>query len=288
MARARPAAPKWKSTRLGTVEEVLTVLTELRGRRWLCRGQSMQYRELTASIDRAPRDSLARPAKLALERKSIDVFRATARSFAGPGEQAGLADDIVALMVLRHYSVPCRLLDWTLSPWIAAYFAFEDNDSHDGGIWAFDEPRYEVVGREQWRRWPQTTTDGSGDPTKWRADQTAFLVDDPPDWFVCQFYGAGFPRQQAQQSAYSMTARFGRDHAAKILELLDNPQECHLYIIERRLKRELVEVLRTDHGVWRGALFPDSAGAAETVKRAAFPEASNRWLQQTGRYASRR
>jgi FRG domain len=235
----------------------------------------MKYRDLTPSIDRAPRSSLARAAKLALERKSIDVFRATARSFADPGEQVALVDDIVALMVLRHYSVPCRLLDWTWSPWIASYFAFDDNDSHDGGIWAFDEPRYEVVGREQWKRWPETTTDGSGDPTKWRADQTAFRLEDPPDWFICGFYEPGFPRQKAQQSVYTMTARFGRDHALKISELLGDPRRCHLYVIDKRLKPELVETLRLNHGIWTGALFPDSAGAAETAKSTAFRKASN-------------
>ncbi len=85
---------------------------------------------------------LARIKKLALERRSINIFKSTARYFADPGEQGALVDDIVALMVLRHYHVPSRLLDWSLSPWVAAYFAVSNHDDKDGEIWAFDHDLY--------------------------------------------------------------------------------------------------------------------------------------------------
>ena len=255
----------WSTTKLTSATKALDVLTELRGRRWLCRGQSRSYGSLVPSIDRKPREALARREKLRLERRSIDLFRSTARFFADPGEQRALIDDIVALMVLRHYGVPSRILDWSWSPWVAAYFAIQEHDSEDGEIWAFDEPLYEQKGAEQWKRWPQTTTDGSGDPSKWGANQTAFTLEEPPDWFICGFYASGFHRQNAQQSVYSMTARFGRDHAAKIAELLQDPLRHHVYVIAAALKPRLRNILRENHGVWRGSLFPDSAGAAATA-----------------------
>ncbi len=262
----------WKSTPLSATEDVIQALTELKGKRWLCRGQSKRYRALVPSIDRPPRERLSRAEKLTLERRSIDLFRSTARFFADPGERGALADDIIALMVLRHYGVPSRILDWSWSPWVAAYFAVEKHDSEEGEIWTFDEPLYEQQGKEQWKRWPETTTDGSGDPSKWGgASQTAFTLEEPPDWFICGFYTPGFHRQNAQQSVYSMTARFGRDHAAKIAELLQEPLRCHLYVITAAIKPTLREILRENHGVWRGSLFPDSAGAADTA-RTAFPD----------------
>lgn len=166
-------------------------LLELRGKRWLCRGQSKKYGALVPSIDRAPRESLSRVQKLILERRAITLFRSTARFFADPGEQGALHDDVVALMVLRHYGVPSRILDWSWSPWVAAYFAVEHDDLEDGEIWAFDEPLYERKGIEQWKKWPETTTDGSGDAIKFGAGVTAFRIEEPPDWFICGFYHPG-------------------------------------------------------------------------------------------------
>ncbi len=68
-----------------------------------------------------------------------------------------------------------------------------------------------------------------------------------------------------------MTARFGRDHAEAIATLFDGEKShYHLYLIQGKLKRSLRKMLREKHGIWRGSLFPDSAGAAETASRV-FP-----------------
>ncbi len=168
-------------------------------------------------------------------------------------------------MVSRHYGVPTRLLDWSWSPWVAAYFAVNGHDEENGEIWAFDEPLYELEGTKQWRKWPETTSDRTGDPSKFAEGLTAFSLNEPPDWFICGFYRPGFHRQNAQQSVYTMTARFGRDHAAVISWLLVNSECYHRYVVAAELKSTLRQVLCENHGVWRGTLFPDSAGAAATA-----------------------
>jgi hypothetical protein len=139
---------------------------------------------------------------------------------------------------------------------VAAYFATGNCDTDNGEIWAFDEPLYEKVAAKQWDPWEG----------KWPV-WTAFSLDEPTDWFVCNFYdNPGLPRQNAQQGAYTMTARFGTDHAAAIAQLfVDYPDHYHLYIVPAGLKKSLRQVLREAHGIWRGSLFPDSAGAAGTV-----------------------
>ncbi len=259
----------WRYTILNTENQVFDKLLELSGKAWLYRGQPSRYGCLVPSIDRGPLANLSRLDKLSLERRSIVLFRSNARFFGHPGEEAALTDDFVALMVLRHHEVPTRLLDWSKSPYVAAYFAACENDE-DGEIWSFDEPLYEKNGKKQWKCWPETTRDGSGDADKFSADLTAFATMDPPkaDWFICGFYLPGFHRQNAQNSVYTLTARFGRDHAEAIANLLDDEAGHHLYVVPAKIKAALRLRLFECFGIWHGSLFPDSAGAAQTAKTA--------------------
>jgi hypothetical protein len=166
--------------------------------------------------------------------------------------------------------VPTRLLDWSASPYVAAYFAAEKDDE-DGEIWTFSYQDYVIEGKKQWTKWKQTTTDRSGVDTQFDAELTAFSVDDPPPWIVAAFYGEGFPRQNAQRGLYTMTSRFGIDHADALRNLLLFDQSrFHRYVIKKDIKRGLRTALREDHGIWQGSLFPDAAGAAHTVKLRVF------------------
>lgn len=257
----------WNTTILESEEKVLNVLTELHGKHWLCRGQSKCYGNLLPKIDREALKNLPRHKKLSLERQSIDLYRSTARFFADPGEQSDSSKDITVLMVLRQYGVPTRLLDWSLSPFVATYFAVNVDDNEDCELWSFDRLLYEKEGAKQWEKWPETTIDdGSGKGHKFVAEHTAFLLDEPPDWFVCYFYLPGFHRLNAQSGSYSLTARFDRNHADAIANLLNDDSCYHLYIIKKELKLSIRKILRENYGIWRGSLFPDSAGAAETAR----------------------
>jgi hypothetical protein len=157
---------------------------------------------------------------------------------------------------------------------VAAYFAVEANDTEDGQIWSFDRRRFaEDAEEKQWKIWPETTIDGSGDGPMFRAEMTAFKIEEPrSNWFTCYFYYPGFPRQDAQHGAYTMTAWFGRDHAEAIEEFFKDNSCHHLYVVSADLKRALRDYLRQNHHIWRGSLFPDAAGAAETAARVFEPE----------------
>jgi len=260
----------WNTTTLTSEGDILRVLTDLQGKGWLTRGHSRSGHGLVPSIDRQPLDGFVRADKLQRERRSIELFRSTTRFFSSPGEQEALRDEIVALMVLRHHGVPTRLLDWSRSPYVATHFAVARHDDLDGEIWSFSYQDYKTEGRKQWRKWRQTTTDGSGDPDKFAAGLTAFRLGDPPNWIIAAFYPLGFPRQDAQRGAYTMTARFGVDHADALRALLVDQTRYHRYLIKANLKAGLRTVLLEQYGIWRGSLFPDTAGAAETA-REAFP-----------------
>ena len=250
----------WNCTTVTTEAQVFEMLLKLQGDQWLCRGHPQLYGRLVPSIDRGGREHLSRLEKLSIERRSIELFRSTARFFA-QGEEQALRDDFVTLMVLRHYGVPTRLLDWSSSPFVAAYFAVSEDDSEDGEIWAFDRRLYEERGAKQWELSPET----KGGDGQFAAGLTAFTEAEPVDSFSCAFY-SGFPRQSAQKGAYSVTARFGLDHAQSIAALLEDNSRHHHYLVPSKLKIELRKLLRDRYDIWRGSLFPNSAGAAETVR----------------------
>lgn len=265
----------WDSTPVESAEALLSALLELRGRRWLFRGQSRPHGTIFPSIDRCPMEKFERVQKLALERQSIDTFRSAAKVFGHPGEEVARVNDIIALAVLRHYGARTRLLDWSRSPHVAAFFAACSNLDADGEVWAFDEPLYEPEGHKQWQKWPECTVDGDGQT--FQAHLTAFLAEEPPDWFICVFYDHllapqlnAFPRQVAQSGAYSMTARFGQDHAVHIARLLGDDSHCKRFVLSAQQKPDVLRQLLEKHGIWRGALYPDAAGAAETAG-ALFP-----------------
>jgi len=246
----------WNTQVLTTEDEVFNCLAELRGNMWYCRGQSRSYGCLIPSIDRDKMSGISRLEKINLERRSIDIFRSSARFFSHPGEIAALTDDFVALAVLRHHGVLTRLLDWSRLPFVAAYFAVCHNDTDDGELWTFDEAEYMKRGITQWN---------NSDNWAHEFRKAAFNVTDVSDFIVCVTYPLGFGRQNAQDGLYSMTAKFDSDHSDRIERLLCNPSLHTRYIIPKSLKPILRDRLRQHHGIWDGSLYPDSAGAAKTA-----------------------
>ncbi len=113
-----------------------------RKRQLIFRGQSNAEWALHASLDRgrAFRSSSDRDAELAL---LLDDFK---RLCAGLAAEAFRDRDERQLeMFARHHGVPTRLLDWTESPYYAAFFAFdpEPNPLADTvAVWMLDRAKF--------------------------------------------------------------------------------------------------------------------------------------------------
>ena len=84
---------------------------------------------LTAEVFRTPSHGSHHP-EITLIRNFMG--RAESRSHRCPAY-----DDYVGwLMLARHFYLPTRLLDWSMSPLVALFFAVEHHEEVDGALWA--------------------------------------------------------------------------------------------------------------------------------------------------------
>ena len=100
------------------------------------RGLSKPYEgELRTGVQRisdSTKEYFPRANLPVVERRLIDTFRNYAQE-----HHPELSSDWEVLALARHYRLCTRLIDWTMSPYVALFFATEDpNDwSQDGVIW---------------------------------------------------------------------------------------------------------------------------------------------------------
>lgn len=128
---------------------------EYGGHGWYFRGQSNPSWEIASSFERyigpAYRELVDPERELrGKERKSIEDFKAlTWRQVTNPK-----MSNLEWLMLMQHYGVPTRLVDFTESASVAAYFAAKDSKDGPFAVWAVNkgciQSAYQksLVGRE--------------------------------------------------------------------------------------------------------------------------------------------
>ncbi len=101
---------------------------------WVFRGQTDNW-SLRTSLERHCCDSGIPIRDIGLvERQIIRSFR---RQYRGEDHGQVFKDTLYCLSLLQHHGAPTRLLDWTYSPYMAAFFALEGAGT-DQTIWCFN------------------------------------------------------------------------------------------------------------------------------------------------------
>src|SRR5262249_43123907 len=132
----------WTSLHPKTIEDIYAILYELSDTQaYVFRGHSSaEWPHLEPSLHRQLGTDRTFAERVFVEANAIRAFRRHARSLLLASELTYFHKILDSITLMQHYGAPTRLLDWTLSPWIACYFAVQspNDEKHDAAIWSFN------------------------------------------------------------------------------------------------------------------------------------------------------
>ncbi|MCO6438784.1 MAG: FRG domain-containing protein [Phycisphaerae bacterium] len=224
--------------------EQLDILSDL-PHRCICRGQPDASWPLQPSIDRSVPDHITYSKRLDEERCLVEKFRHRAEWLLGEIEwrfvrEAAPDDQIRPMTVMQHFGVPTRLLDWTKSPWMAAFFAAVEVDrwDFDGAVWWYSESAFGAAIDMQWERLNMRRTPNE------EIDYNRFAFRGVHLEFIGPVYlKIPFARAEAQQALFTIGGTLGQNHEVLLSKLLKTGEFGKL-IIPSRLKHELLVALK--------------------------------------------
>ena len=135
---ARKRRP-YRVFRLDTWEAFLKLITSAPYTHWAFRGERDERWPLHSSLARYFQNFGVDPKAWARqEARILRIFKRKAHQFLD--KPPGGDDDFQWLALMQHHGAPTRLIDFTWSPYVAAFFALE-RTLHDGVVWALNPSR---------------------------------------------------------------------------------------------------------------------------------------------------
>jgi hypothetical protein len=163
------------------------------------------------------------------------------------------------LALMQHHGAPTRLLDWSLSPYVALYFAVSGEPDADAALWYFDQSktweafcaRYGIAPTAfyDYRVLPSTELTN---PTS----ETPFLF--------CARKKMRSAREIAQQGVFTFADQLLADHQDTLVRISNGT--CGRIRIPAALKLECGWRLRTMN-LTPAALFPGVDGVCQSIRQ---------------------
>ncbi len=141
MAARKRTRRSYRVFRPKTWEAFLGLVTQPPYSNWAFRGERDERWPLYSSLSRYLRNfGVAPKAWPQQESRIIRIFKRKAHQFLEKPPDPG--DDFQWLALMQHHGAPTRLIDFTWSPYVAAFFAME-RSLGDGVVWAMNPARIE-------------------------------------------------------------------------------------------------------------------------------------------------
>ncbi|MEP7342510.1 MAG: FRG domain-containing protein, partial [Acidobacteriota bacterium] len=190
--------------------------------------------------------------------------------------------------LMQHYGAPTRLLNWTASPYVAAYFAVESGDDTDGLMWVLNDwalaDRMRKEYSDDWGKWMHSRNRPSNNWSKLATSfkwKRFFDEEASPQIFFFQ-PNKKSPRVVAQQGWLSTSLNLFVDYETTIANLFDKHRNDHKnnalgwdtepwkywncrIVIPKEVKREFLRRLQMMN-ITANALFPGVDGLGKSVK----------------------
>jgi hypothetical protein len=224
------------------------------------RGQSNAAWHLEPSFLRSFRhlgESTA--AALRLEEDALKAFRSQAHLFVQPFLLEKVKTTACWWALMQHHRAPTRLLDWTVSPYVAAYFAAERGEIEaDGAVWCFCSHLLRARFEQVHGTIPDAEEPGA---PEWYKDKLTALRDQPVV-MPLTFNFASSERMVAQQGRFTMSFRV-HGHQDCIVESVGR-ERARKIMIPHRSKREFLLRLR-EMNITGASLFPGVDGLGRSI-----------------------
>jgi hypothetical protein len=247
----------WERREFATWEELRECLNKLSDIDDLvCRGQGAAYDgRVMSCLDRALVDLNDDDEKAKIEREVAHRFRSHAPNYLPYAEQMHLSHGPALLTLMQHYGAPTRLVDWTASIWIGAYFAARSEPEKDGIIYAFNGGALDKYAGEKYG-------DETENVPKNDSHRFPMIMGNKYGPWVCRLMQMGHkvPRMVAQQGLFTVGGRLGVDHQKAIDDIIPDGGEAPgklIITVERRLKPVVLKALY-GMGINGSTLFPGS------------------------------
>ena len=221
----------------------------LEGRNYLFRGQNEPWR-LRTSFHRAGRADFARFLDEDIQELHRHLSSRTKHLFdLRRGEENG-----AFFSLIQHHGYPTPILDWTYSPYVAAFFAYRGISNQEAGLALPDSVvRILVFDQAQWKRdYPQLQV----------------LAPAAPHFSIIDFIAVENERLIPQQAASTVT---NVDDIESYIQTRQANGKTYMWAIDLPVseRRHVVNELGY-MGLTAGSLFPGLDGACEELKERNF------------------
>lgn len=210
-------------------------------RNYIFRGQAHKHK-LSTTFHRTWRKNLQRW----IVEDVPALYGAMVEKISYPLDLGNMTHNAAFWSILQHHGYPTPLLDWTFSPFVAAYFAFANVNIEEEAC-----PRILIFDQAKWNE---------------RYGKVRFTVDpSPPQLVVLESFNFGNPRATPQQALSTVSNVVDIEEFIRAREIEDQQEYLTMCDFPSQKAPQILRELQL-MGITYGSLFPGLDGIARDIR----------------------